>query len=151
MRIAFANDHAAVPVMRTKLLEHLQKSNNEIIDFGTDAADSVHYPDLADLAAGAVARGEADCAILVCGTGIGMSIAANKISGIRCALCTDEYAARMARSHNDANALALRGRRMDYEQNRQIIDMFLNTTFLGERHQLRIDKIDKLEERRKEK
>jgi ribose 5-phosphate isomerase B len=144
MRIAFGNDHAALN-MRKAILEHLHNAGHQVIDLGTAAEDSVDYPDFAAKACQAVQKGEADCAILTCGTGIGMSIAANKMRGIRCALCTDEYGAKMAREHNDANVIALRGRRMDAEHNLAILDCFLNTRFEGGRHQRRVDKIADLE------
>ena len=145
MKVAIANDHAAV-ACRGEIVEYLNKAAEEVLDFGVDTEDSVDYPDLAQKAVLAVKDGRADFAILVCGTGIGMSIAANKIDGIRCALCTDDYSARMAREHNNANVLALRARRMDVEANCSIIDCFLNTAFAGGRHQTRLDKIAKLEQ-----
>ncbi|MFW6286809.1 MAG: ribose 5-phosphate isomerase B [Candidatus Sumerlaeota bacterium] len=146
MRIAFANDHAALEI-RPFVLEYLREAGHDILDFGVTTSDSVDYPDLAEIAVLAVSRGEADLAILGCGTGIGISIAANKIPGIRCALCTDVYSARQARQHNDANAIALRGRNIDPELNVQIVKAFLEAEFSGGRHQRRIDKISKLDQR----
>jgi ribose 5-phosphate isomerase B len=142
--IAFANDHNATAV-RPEILEHLRKTTHEILDLGTDSTESVDYPEMAKKAVHAVQSKQADIAILICGAGIGMCIAANKFRGIRCALCTDEYGARMARSHNDANVLALRGRRMDVEQNLAIIDTFLNGKYEGGRHQKRLDLIARFE------
>ena len=144
MKIAFANDHAATS-MRREILDHLEKTPHEILDFGTNTTESVDYPEMAKKAVHAVQSQKADIAILICGTGIGMCIAANKFRGIRCALCTDEYGAQMARTHNNANVLALRGRRMDVEQNLAIIDIFLNGKFEGGRHQRRLDLITKFE------
>jgi ribose 5-phosphate isomerase B len=144
VRIAFSNDHAAVS-MRRDILAHLKKTTHEVLDLGTDSNASVDYPEMAKKAIHAVQSKQADIAILVCGTGIGMCIAANKFQGIRCALCTDEYGAQMARTHNDANVLALRGRRMDVEQNIAIIDIFLNGKFEGGRHQKRLDLIAQFE------
>ena len=144
MKIAFTNDHAALE-MRQYLLEYLRKNEHEIIDCGVVSADSVDYPDLAEKAVRVVADGKADLAVLVCGTGIGMSIAANKVRGIRCALCTDPYSAQMAREHNNANAIALRGRKVTPESNRAILESFLNAQFEGGRHQRRIDKMTALE------
>jgi ribose 5-phosphate isomerase B len=142
MKIAFANDHAGVE-MREPLLKLLHDGGHEVLDFGTETTDPVDYPDQAAKAARALEAGQADRVVLVCGTGIGMSMAANKFPGVRCALCTDAYAARMAREHNDANALALRGRRMDAEQNREILATFLNTAFSNEeRHQRRVNKME---------
>jgi ribose 5-phosphate isomerase B len=131
--------------MRPEILEHLRKTTHEILDLGTDSTESVDYPEMAKRAVHAVQSKQAHVAILICGTGIGMCIAANKFRGIRCALCTDEYGARMARSHNDANVLALRGRRMDVEQNLAIIDTFLNGKYEGGRHQKRLDLIARFE------
>ena len=145
MKIALANDHAAVE-MREPVLKHLQQSGHEILDFGTAEAESCHYPDMARKACRAVQDGEAELAIVMCGTGIGISIAANKMRGIRCALCTDTYAAHQARTHNDANCLALRGRFQAPENNLAIIDAFLKAEFAGGRHQLRIDLISEIEE-----
>lgn len=149
MKIAFSNDHAAT-AMRAPLLEYLKKGGHEVLDFGTAATDSVDYPVKAAEAVRAVQRKQADLAVLMCGTGIGMCIAANKFKGIRCAVCTDEYAARMAREHNNANVLALRGRRMDPDQNRAILDAFLNTAFAGGRHQRRLDQIAGFEKERED-
>ena len=146
MRIAFANDHAALET-RLPILEYLAQAGHDILDFGVSTTDSVDYPDQAAIAALAVSRGEADLAVLSCGTGIGISIAANKIPGIRCALCTDVYSAEMAREHNDANAIALRGRNIEPEMNVQILKAFLGAEFAGGRHQRRIDKISKLDQR----
>jgi len=131
--------------MRREILDHLRKTTHEILDLGTDSTESVDYPEMAKKAVHAVQSKQADIAILICGTGIGMCIAANKFRGIRCALCTDEYGARMARSHNNANVLALRGRRMDVEQNLAIIDTFLNGKYEGGRHQRRLDLIARFE------
>jgi len=131
--------------MRREILDHLRKTTHEILDLGTDSTESVDYPEMAKKAVHAVQSKQADIAILICGTGIGMCIAANKFRGIRCALCTDEYGARMARSHNNANVLALRGRRIDVEQNLAIIDTFLNGKYEGGRHQRRLDLIARFE------
>jgi len=151
MRIAMANDHAAA-AMRSELVAFLKKGNHEVLDCGTDTPDPVDYPDTAEKAMEAMLDGRADRAILVCGTGLGMSYVGNKFPGMRCALCTDEYSARMAREHNDANVLALRARRMDIDQNLRIIDTFLNTRFPGEaRHKKRIAKIAAIENRLKER
>jgi ribose 5-phosphate isomerase B len=145
MRISFANDHAALEA-RTILLDELARLGIEVVDRGTESAESCDYPDFAARACRDVVEGRADRALLVCGTGIGMSIAANKINGIRCALCTDPYAAQMSRGHNNANALALRGRQIDLELNRELLRIWLKTDFEGgPRHQRRVDKISGLE------
>ena len=147
MRIAFANDHAGAS-MRAVLLDELRKRGMEVLDFGSDSTQSVDYPDCAEVACQAVLDGKADRAVLVCGTGVGICIAANKIKGIRCALCFDDFSARMSREHNDANALALRAREFDPEVNRRILGLWLETAFSGgERHLNRIRKIHALEDR----
>lgn len=144
MIIALANDHAGY-TLRNLVLEEIARGGHQLLDFGHDGTDSVDYPDYAAKAARAVAEGKADRAILICGTGIGMSIAANKIPGIRCALCYDAASAEMARRHNDANALALRGRNADEEASREIVRTFLREPFEGGRHQRRLDLITRLD------
>lgn len=144
MRIAIGMDHRGA-TLRNQVIEHLKKTGHEVVDFGTDKQSSVDYPDYAAQAAHAVASKQADRGILICGTGIGMSIAANKVRGIRCAVCTDEYGSKMARSHNDANMLALRSVQMDPALNLKIIDTFLSTDFEGGRHQVRVNKIRNME------
>lgn len=147
MKVAFANDHAGL-AMRGVLLDELRRRGAEVLDFGTDSSESVDYPDYAHLAARAVASGLADRAVLVCATGIGISIAANKVPGVRCALVLDEYSAQMSRLHNDANVIALRGREFDPELNRRLLGIWLETAFSGDaRHQRRIDKIEEQETR----
>lgn len=145
MKIALANDHAGLAV-REALLEELCQRGVEVIDFGTADGQSVDYPDQAEQACRAVAEGAAERAVLVCGSGIGISIAANKISGIRCALVYDEEAARLCREHNDANVIALRGRGTDPAESRKLLGVWLETGFSGdERHLKRIRKITALE------
>jgi len=144
MKIAFATDHRGAP-MRTQIIEHLKKRGHEVLDFGSNSEVSVDYPDYAAKVAKAVAAKQADRGILICGSGIGMSIAANKITGIRAAVCTDEIGARMARAHNDANVLALRGTNQNPMTNVAIVDIFLDTEFEAGRHQLRVNKIRNLE------
>ena len=149
MKIAFANDHAAL-LMRDPIIKRLEKAGHEVLDMGAQTEESVDYPDFAEKVGETVAGGTADLGILVCGTGIGMSIAANKVPGVRAAVCTDEYGARMARAHNNANVLALRGRRMDVDQNLDIVDAFVTVPFEGDRHQRRIDKIAGIERKHHE-
>jgi len=144
MKIAIATDHQG-SVVRRQIIEYVKKLGHEVIDFGAETEAAVDYPDYAAKAAGAVAAKQADRAILVCGTGIGMGIAANKIAGIRAAVCTDEFGAKMARSHNDANVLALRSAYQNPATNLAIVDLFLKTEFEGGRHQIRVNKIRNLE------
>lgn len=145
MKVALANDHAAIEA-REAVIEELARLGIEVLDFGTPTPDRVDYPEVARQACEAVVAGKADRGIVICGTGIGISIAANKVKGIRCALCTDEYAAQMSREHNDANVIALRGREFDPIENQKIVRKWFETDFShGERHQQRIDMISKIE------
>ena len=143
MRIAFANDHAAHEV-REPLIAHLRELGHEVNDCGVADAESVDYPVVVARAVAEWKAGRAERIIVMCGTGIGVSIAANKYEGIRCALCTDLFAAEMSRRHNNANALALRARRQDPALNLNIIDMWLTTPFEGGRHLRRAELIDAL-------
>lgn len=148
MKIALANDHAGLAV-RQALLEELRLRGVEVLDFGTASPNSVDYPDCAAAACQAVTDGRAELAVLICGTGVGISIAANKIPGIRCALIYDDETARMSRLHNNANAAAFRGRGIDPALSRRLLGMWLDTDFSGEaRHQRRIDKIQGLEQQK---
>ena len=144
MKIAFTNDHAAVEA-REQIIRKLRELGHEVIDLGAKSPESVDYPNYAAAAARAVAAGEADRAVLVCGTGIGMSIVANKFRGVRCAVATDTYAAEMSRRHNDANCLALRAREQSPETNEQILDVWLKTEFEGGRHERRVKLIQDFE------
>lgn len=141
MKIAFSNDHAGAPA-RELLLGKIRALGHEVLDFGTPSADApVDYPDVAAAAVNAMLKGDAERAILVCGSGIGMSIAANKFPGVRCALVTDLYGAELSRRHNDANCLALRAREQSMALNERILEVWLSTPFDGGRHQQRVDKI----------
>jgi ribose 5-phosphate isomerase B len=143
MRIAFSNDHAALD-QREGLIGKLKALGHEVTDFGACTAASVDYPDFALPAVEAFCRGEVDRVVLVCGSGIGMSIVANRFPCVRCALVTDLFAAEMSRRHNDANCLSLRTREQAADLNQQILEVWLNTPFEGGRHQKRLDKIETL-------
>jgi ribose 5-phosphate isomerase B len=145
-RIAIGSDHGGVE-LKDHLAAYLRERGLEVMDLGTNGADSVDYPDFGEQVALAVVNGTVDGGIIVCGTGIGISIAANKIPGIRAALVTDPFMARMAREHNDANILALGGRVLDADSARQCVAAWLDATFEGGRHQLRLDKIAELEKK----
>ena len=142
--IALACDHAALD-MKKEVAALLDEMGLEYRDFGTYTKDSCDYPVFAARAARAVASGECDRGILICGTGIGISIAANKIRGIRCALCSDPVSAQLTRRHNDANMLAFGARILGTELARGVVRAFLTTPFEGGRHQRRIDLITRLE------
>ncbi len=142
--IAIACDHAALE-MKKKIEALLKERGLEYKDFGTYTTDSCHYPVFGARAARAVASGECDRGIVICGTGIGISLAANKVKGIRCALCSDPYSAKMTRAHNDANMLALGARVIGIEVAKMIVETFLDTPFEGGRHQTRVDLITAIE------
>ncbi|MBR4231703.1 MAG: ribose 5-phosphate isomerase B [Oscillospiraceae bacterium] len=142
--IALGCDHGGFALMQ-EIKAHLEELGLEYKDFGTYSADSCDYPVYAEAAARAVASGECDRGILVCGTGIGISIAANKIKGIRAALCSDCFSAEMTRRHNNANMLAMGARVLGGGLALKIVDTFLTTGFDGGRHQRRIDLITAIE------
>ncbi len=145
MRIAIGADHAGFD-LKAHLVERLRAQGHEIDDVGTDSSTrSVDYPDFGARVASAVASGEAERGILVCGTGIGIAIAANKHGGIRAATCNDLYTARMARAHNDANVTALGSRVVGTGVAEEIVDLFLTTPFEAGRHSRRVEKIHRLE------
>ncbi len=144
--IAIGCDHAAVN-LKNIIIEHLKGRGFEVEDVGCYDQKSVDYPDYAIKVALSVASGKCDKGILICGTGIGMSIAANKVKGIRCAHCADTFSARATRQHNDANVLALGERVIGAGLALDIVDVFVDTPFSGEeRHIRRIDKISKIED-----
>lgn len=142
--IAIGSDHAGFE-LKTHIIKYLKEQGIELFDFGTYTEDSCDYPDIAEKVSKAVANGEYEKGILICGTGIGISIAANKVDGIRAALCSDVYSAKMTRKHNDANILCLGGRVTGRELAFMICDTFLREEFEGGRHQNRIEKIHALE------
>ena len=145
MKIAMACDHGAVE-LKNKLKAHLQEKGMEVVDFGTHTTDSCDYPDYIAPAAQAVASGECERGIVLCTTGIGVSIVANKIKGIRCALLSDTVTARLTREHNDTNMMALGAGVTGPMLAQEIVDIWLATEFShAERHQRRIDKVMALE------
>ena len=144
MRIAIACDHSALD-LKAEIKNLLACRGLECEDFGTHTTDSCHYPIYGARAARAVADGKCDLGIVICGTGIGMSMAANKIKGVRCALCSDTYSAKMTRVHNNSNVLALGARVIGVELAKDIVNAWLDASFEGGRHQVRIDMITALE------
>jgi ribose 5-phosphate isomerase B len=145
MRIALGADHAGV-ALKEDVKRLLVERGVDAVDFGTESTTSVDYPDYAAKVAAAVAAGGCDRGILLCGSGLGMAIAANKVAGIRAVPVVDEIAAKLSREHNDANVLALGARLTPPTVARRIVNVFLDTPFAGGRHQQRIDKITNLEE-----
>ena len=146
--IAVACDHGGFE-LKKEVMAHLDRRDVTYTDFGTYTSDSCDYPDFAEAACLAVKDGRCSKAILICGTGIGISIAANKIPGIRAACCSDTFSARFTRMHNDANALCFGGRVVGAGLACDMVDLFLDTEFEGGRHQKRIDKITELEKKYK--
>lgn len=144
MKIAIACDHSALD-LKEEVKKLLAGRGCECEDFGTYTTDSCHYPIYGARAAQAVADGKCDLGIVICGTGIGMSMAANKVKGIRCALCSDTYSAKMTRIHNNSNVLALGARVIGVELAKDIVNAWLDAEFEGGRHQVRIDMITALE------
>ena len=144
MNIAIASDHGAYKLKKT-LKDHLEIQGFTVHDFGTHSLESCDYPDFGQLAANAVASGDCDKGIVLCTTGIGISITANKVRGIRCALCTDTLMAELTRKHNDSNMLALGAGITGELLALKIADVWLNTAFEGGRHQKRVDKIMAIE------
>ena len=147
MKIAIANDHGGYDY-KQELIPYIESLGHQVLDLGCHGPASVDYPDYGISCAQAVARGEADRGVVICGTGIGISISANKVPGIRCALCTDPVMARLTREHNDANMLAMGGRIIGIELAKGIVQVFLSTEFSGGRHKTRIDKIAQYEANR---
>ena len=142
--IAIGCDHGGYE-LKLAVIEHLKKKGIEVKDFGCFNTGSVDYPDYAYPVAKAVAEGEAAKGILICGTGIGMSIAANKVKGIRCALCSDTFSAHATREHNDSNILAMGARVVGLNLALDIVDTWLGAEFMGDRHVNRIEKITRIE------
>lgn len=144
MKIAIASDHGGFE-LKEIVREYLSENGYEVNDMGTYKTDSVDYPDYGLKAANEVASGQADKGIVICGTGIGISISANKVRGIRCALCHDVYSAEMTRAHNDSNVLAMGGRVVGRDLALRIVKAWLESDFEGGRHSRRIDKITEYE------
>lgn len=142
MKIGFGSDHAGF-ALKEMLRAHLEKQGYECVDYGTYSEDRVDYPDYGRLVGEKIASGEVDKGVLVCGTGIGISLAANKVKGVRAAVCSESYSAKMTAKHNDANIIAVGARVVGDEVAKLIVDTFLNTEFEGGRHADRVAKIEK--------
>lgn len=141
MKISLASDHGGLQ-LKNQIGDYLKNLGHDVRDFGTFTADSCDYPDFARPAALAVANGQCERGILVCTTGIGVSMVANKVKGVRCALCVSPDMAHMTRAHNNANVIAMGQKYVDFETAKQIVDEFLKTPFEGGRHAERVDKIE---------
>ncbi len=148
MKIGIANDHAAVQLKNT-IMEYLIQKGHEVVNYGTDTTDRYDYP-VAGYALGkAVASGEVECGVGICGTGIGISLAANKVHGIRAAVVSEPYSARLSKQHNNANIIAFGARVVGDELAKMIVDEYLNAQFEGGRHGKRVDMIMEIEQNQK--
>ena len=146
MKIAIGNDHAAVE-MKQEVVTYLRELGHEVMNMGTDTTESCNYPEYGEKVARAVAGKDADCGVLICGTGVGISIAANKVKGIRAAVCSEPTTARLVKEHNNANIIAFGARIIGMETAKAILDAYLNAEFEGGRHQKRIELIHAIEEK----
>ena len=145
MKIAIGNDHAAVE-LKMEIMQYLLEKGYEVVNLGTDTHESFHYPVSGYRVAKMVASGEADAGILICGTGVGISLAANKVKGIRCCVCSEPYTAKLSKQHNNTNILAFGARVVGPDLAKMMVDEWLGAEFLGGRHQTRVDMIMEIEE-----
>ncbi|MGO5052534.1 ribose 5-phosphate isomerase B [Lachnospiraceae bacterium LCP25S3_G4] len=141
MKIAIGNDHAAVE-MKQEIVSHLESKGHTVLNYGTDTPESCDYPKFGKLVGQAVIAQEADCGVLICGTGVGISLAANKIRGIRAVVCSEPCTAKLSKQHNNTNVLAFGARIVGTEEAKMIVDAWLDAEFEGGRHQRRVDLIE---------
>lgn len=146
MRIGIANDHAAVD-MKKQVVEYLVEKGHEVTNYGTDSYESCNYPEFGEKVGRAVVSKEVDLGIVICGTGVGISLAANKVHGVRAVVCSEPYSAKLSRQHNNTNVLAFGARVIGIEMAKMIIDEWLEAEFMGGRHQDRVDMIMEIEDR----
>ena len=146
MKIGIGNDHTAVD-MKNAISEYMKELGHEVVNYGVDTTESCHYPEIGEKVGRAVAQGEVDCAVLICGTGVGISLAANKVNGVRAAVCSDTTTAHLVKEHNNANIIAFGARIVGIEKAKDIVKAYLDAKFLGGRHQTRIDMISDIETR----
>lgn len=145
MRIGIGNDHVAIELKNT-IKEHLEQQGYEVVDFGTNSPERFDYPISGYKVGEAVASGDVDLGVLICGTGVGINLAANKVHGIRACVCSDPYSAKLSREHNNTNIIAFGARVVGPELAKMIVDEWLSATFEGGRHQRRIDMLAEIEE-----
>ena len=146
MKIVLANDHSEEEIKK-EILTHLEEKGYQVIDIGTNSPESCDYPVFGERAGKMVASGEADLGILICGTGVGISLAANKVKGVRACVCSEPYSAKLSRMHNDTNILAFGARVVGTELAKMIVDEWLAAEFEGGRHKRRVDMIMEIEKR----
>lgn len=144
MKIAIGNDHVAVD-MKNEIVAFLKEKGHEVVNYGTDSSDSTDYPIYGEKVANAVVNKEAECGILICGTGVGISIAANKVKGIRAVVCSEPYSAKLSKQHNNTNILAFGARVIGIELAKMIVEEWLDAEFLGDRHQKRVELLTNIE------
>ena len=144
MKIAIGNDHAAVE-LKNIIKEHLEAQGHEVINVGTDTNASCDYPVYGEKVGRLVASGEAEAGVLICGTGVGISIAANKVKGVRACVCSEPYTAKLSKMHNNSNIIAFGARVVGSEMAKMIVDTWLETEYEGGRHQRRVDLLDAIE------
>ena len=145
MKLVIGNDHVAVE-MKQEIKAYLEEKGIEVIDVGTNSTSRFNYPVSGYKAAKLVAEGKADGGILICGTGVGISLAANKVKGIRAWVCSEPYSAKLSKQHNNSNMIAFGARVIGIETAKMIVDEWLNASYEGERHQIRVDMIAEIEE-----
>ncbi len=145
MKLAIGNDHVAIE-MKQEIVAHLQSKGIEVIDVGTNSHERFHYPISGYKVAKLVASGRVDGGVLICGTGVGISLAANKVHGIRCCVCSEPYTAKLSKQHNNSNIVAFGARVIGIETAKMIVDEWLAAEFEGGRHQTRIDMISEIEQ-----
>lgn len=143
---AIGNDHTGV-ALKEIIKKHLEEKGEVVKDFGTESTTASNYPDIAEMVANAVASGECERAVLICGTGVGMSIAANKVKGIRAVCCSEPFSAKMSTEHNDANILCFGARVIGTEMAKMLVDAWYDAEFQGGRHQTRVDMMMDIEKR----
>ena len=146
MKIGIGNDHTAV-ALKNEIAEWLKEQGHEVVNYGVDTEESCHYPVIGEKVGRAVAAGEVECAVLICGTGVGISIAANKVDGVRAAVCSDTTTAHLVKEHNNANIIAFGARIVGNEKAKDIVKAYLDAEFQGGRHATRIAMFEEIEKR----
>lgn len=146
MKVAIGSDHAGYE-LKEFIKKYLAEKNFELKDYGTNSMDACNYPEFGEKVANAIINKECDCGILICGTGIGISISANKVKGIRCAVCSEPVSARLCKEHNNANIIAFGARIVGTQMAMAIVDAYFSASFLGGKHQNRIDLLTDIENR----
>ena len=147
MKIGIGNDHAAED-MKNEISEYLKEKGYEVVNYGTDSNESCDYPVYGEKVGEAVAHGDVDLGILICGTGVGISLAANKVEGIRAVVCSEPYTAKLSRQHNNTNILAFGARVIGIETAKMIVDEWLNAEFMGGKHERRVNMLMDIEKRK---